>query len=166
MDRLAEMLDLQQKLQLETYGVDPFAITMSGDMSFVKDMVLAATDELHEVLNEVSWKPWTHGERHVNVHNYKKEVVDLFHFFMNLMLAVGMTPDELYEMYVTKRTVNERRQRDGYDGVSTKCVHCKRALEDVTLSEVKDTVGSRTTNIFCQCGTEVDLEVGLRFIAD
>ena len=160
-DRLSEMLELQRELQNNTYGIDPSVITAQGDMSFIKDMVIAATDELHEVLGETRWKPWTTGPRTVNVENYKKEMVDLFHFFMNLMLAVDMTADELYDMYRFKRQVNIKRQEDGYDGVSTKCPRCTRALEDVALTEVQLDVEKI---VLCVCGETIPKDIAAPFL--
>lgn len=98
-------------------------------VKFIAEQVLAATDELHEALDEVGWKSWA-SSNHVNEEAFKGELVDAFHFFMNLMGVVEMTPDELLERYFRKAEKNLKRQQDGYDGVSTKCPGCKRALDD------------------------------------
>ena len=60
----------------------------------------------------------------------KGELVDVFHFFMNLCMVAHMGPEELMQRYIEKRNVNAKRQEEGYDGVSTKCPECKRALDD------------------------------------
>lgn len=44
----------------------------------------------------------------------KMEIVDKFHFFMNYALSIGMTAQELYNMYIAKNKENHRRQDDGY----------------------------------------------------
>lgn len=166
MDRLAQMLDMQRELQRAAYRIDPASLPPTEKIQFIKDMTLALTDELHEVLAEVDWKPWTHGERQINVENYKKELVDCWHFFQNLMLAVDMTSDELYEMYVKKRQVNANRQLQEYDGRSTKCPACKRALEDVSLTEIKISGTNITDVVLCACGATLDRDVALQFITD
>jgi hypothetical protein len=105
---------------------------MSTEMRiiYMKDMVLALVDELHEFLGEIGWKPWA-TSRHINEAAAQGELVDAFHFFLNLCLAVNMTADGLHEKYVQKRTVNVVRQEEGYDGVEGKCPGCKRDFGDI-----------------------------------
>ena len=129
-DRLQEMFDLQGNLQRETYGSHPADITDPKErIQFLKDMNLALQDELHEFLGESGWKPWA-SSQHVNEEAAQGELVDAFHFFMNLCMAVNMTPDMLFDKYKAKRLKNIKRQEEGYDGVSTKCPGCSRALDD------------------------------------
>lgn len=44
----------------------------------------------------------------------KFEIVDQFHFFMNQMVKIGMTAEELASMYVAKNKENFNRQERGY----------------------------------------------------
>ena len=44
----------------------------------------------------------------------KMECIDAWHFFMNIMLALGFSEEEFYEMYMRKNRENHRRQDDGY----------------------------------------------------
>lgn len=44
----------------------------------------------------------------------KFEVVDMFHFFINTALSVGMTGSELFSMYLSKNKENIKRQENGY----------------------------------------------------
>lgn len=167
MTRLTQMLEMQRELQRNSYNVDPGLLgTRSEGIQYIKDMVLAAEDELHEILGEVDWKPWTQGERKINHDGVKKEIVDLWHFMMNLMLVVNMSSDELYTMYMKKCAVNAERQRNGYDGRSTKCFNCKRAFEDVTLTEIKKDGTNITELVFCQCGAPIDLRVVAPFLIE
>jgi len=130
-DMLRESFQLQSELQARTYGRDPSEIAEPEERAqFIKDMVLALTDELHEALGEVGWKPWA-TSRHFNEEEFKGEMVDAFHFFMNLCLIAGMDADELFTRYQEKRTRNQSRHASGYDGVDGKCAHCKRAFDDL-----------------------------------
>lgn len=128
-DRLEEMFKLQEQLQRDAYGISPVDLDPDTRLNFLTTMNLALQDELHEALAETGWKPWA-TSNHINTEAYKGELVDAWHFFMNLCLASGMTADELYQRYIAKRQKNIKRQEDGYDGVSTKCPGCKRALDD------------------------------------
>lgn len=135
---LERMFDAQRALQVEAYGKDPADITDPIErIQFIKDMHIALTDELHEALAETGWKPWA-SSNHVNEEAFKSELVDAFHFFMNLCMAVNMDPHELYGKYMAKRQKNIQRQIDGYDGVSTKCAGCGRALDDDAVKCAKN----------------------------
>lgn len=150
LDRLAEMFALQEQLQVEAYsnGLSPRHFSDEGRIEFIKTNVLAATDELHEALGEVGWKPWA-TSRHINTDALRAELVDTWHFFMNLCIVAGMTPEDLYEGYLKKRKKNIQRQEEGYDGVTLKCPGCKRALDDDAVTCCVDTVGVGWMNIYC-----------------
>ena len=128
--RLTHMLKMQRDLQLmynKGKAIEDF--TPEERMAAIRDNVLACTDELHEAMTETGWKPWA-TSNHLNVEAFHSEMVDAWHFFMNLMLHSGMTADDLYQGYVKKNAKNIKRQADGYDGVSTKCPVCHRAYDD------------------------------------
>lgn len=131
-DMLEEMMDTQLGMQEAVFGYDFGRMTTAEVVEFVHWNVTALTDELHEALAETSWKPWADSE-FLNREAYTGELVDAWHFLMNLMLAVGMTPHELREKYRIKQRINVARQSEGYDGVSTKCPVCGRALDDPTV---------------------------------
>ena len=134
---LSIMFELQANLQRETYGAHPGDITQPDErIQFIKDMTMALSAELQEMLDEVGWKPWA-TSRHVNEEAMQGELVDIFHFFMNLCMAANLTPDMLFEKYQAKRAKNIARQEEGYDGITGKCPHCRRALDDdaVTCQE-------------------------------
>lgn len=139
-DRLSQMLEMQRRLQIGSYGSDPVELQGSERADFFRTHSFALIAELVEASEEIGWKPWAKGDKaqYINREAYLKELVDAWHFFMNTWLLAGGTAEELYEMYMAKRTVNERRQIEGYDGVSTKCRNpkCKRALDDYEGSTV------------------------------
>ena len=131
MDRLDEMFEHQLKFQ-QRFGEfpppDPKQL-----MAAITTQAYALTDEIHEATGEVGWKPWA-SSNHVNRAAYLGELVDAWHFFMNLCLLVNITPEELYAGYMDKIQVNHKRQDDGYDGVSGKCPGCRRAYDDKAVS--------------------------------
>lgn len=137
LDRLGEMFELQGVLQADAYGKHPSFIDNDEERTqFIKDMILALSDELHEALAEVGWKPWA-TSRHLNTESFHGELVDAWHFFMNLCLVSGLTPDLLYQKYIEKRQRNIQRQQDGYDGVEGKCSNCKRDFTDLAEASGK-----------------------------
>lgn len=130
LDRLGEMFEMQADLQRKSYGSHPADMpTIPEKAQFVKDMVMALEDELHEALFEISWKPWAKGE-HFRKDAFRAELVDAWHFFMNLCLVADMTPAMLHQEYMKKHQKNAQRQLEGYDAQSTKCPKCTRAYDD------------------------------------
>lgn len=128
-DRLTSMLLWQRDLQISAYGADPAQLPHDLKITFIKDMVMALEDELHEALGEVGWKPWA-TSRHINREAYVSELVDAWHFLMNLLLVAGVTGEEFYLKYLEKAKRNAQRQAEGYDGLTGKCYRCRRALDD------------------------------------
>lgn len=123
------MLAAQRALQINSFGNNPGELSQEEAVEFIRWNTLAATDELHEALAEVGWKPWA-TSKHINREAFISELVDAFHFYMNLMLVVNCSVEEFTEAYFKKRSINEQRQAEGYDGVAGKCHRCKRALDD------------------------------------
>ena len=128
-DALKQMFERQRYMQEGVYGYDFAGMSDEDRVAFVKEMVLATEDELHEALNETGWKPWA-TSRHINRDAYKGELVDVMHFVLNLALVAGITADDLFEGYMAKSQKNIRRQEAGYDGIAGKCPMCRRAYDD------------------------------------
>lgn len=118
---LSAIFRIQEKLQ-EHYGKLPSQLSPEKELpQFIKDMVLAATDELHELLNRTPWKPWRSYKFPEDYHpsdeelrEIKMELVDVFHFFINLCLAFNMSADELFKFYIAKNKENLDRIKRGY----------------------------------------------------
>lgn len=143
MKTLQEFLELQHELQVEGFGKDPMAYETEDAIQFIHWNVTALVDELHEMLAEIGWKPWA-SSRHINGGPAMKEMVDAWHFFMNILMALapayGIENDlgdlaETFEgLYLAKRNVNAQRQHEGYDGVSSKCTICRRELSEAHVA--------------------------------
>lgn len=131
------ILDRQLRLQTESFGHDPRSLTGDVRAQYVRDMTLALIDELSEALNETGWKPWA-SSRHLHRDAYVAELVDALHFLANLFLVAGVTEHEITALYLAKAEKNRQRQKDGYDGVSSKCQECGRALDDAAVTCTSD----------------------------
>src|SRR5690606_31870088 len=97
-DRLQQLLNSQENLQINSYGNSPSDLLPDQPaeaIDFIRWNVLALEDELHELLAETGWKPWA-TSKHVNLTAARSELVDAFHFFMNLALVLGMDGDALF----------------------------------------------------------------------
>jgi hypothetical protein len=117
-DKLEYMFKKQKELQ-ERLGV--FHVAKSSDVMtqhYIDKMLLAIHEEAVEIGRETisksvdmpfGWKHNCHGTEE----NYRKEIIDLWHFTMNLWLIIGGTPKEFFEMYLEKNKENHVRQ-EGY----------------------------------------------------
>lgn len=130
--KFQDALDAQHELQVKSFGADPKDLTTEEGLEWIRWNVLALEDELHELLAETGWKPWAKS-KHINRDAYVSELVDAFHFLMNLMLVVDCDADEFLAKYAEKRGINAQRQAEGYDGVTGKCPKCRRALDDTAV---------------------------------
>lgn len=153
-DILQRLLDEQSKLQqtIEDHGGSPHPLTLflratqphtqgmfdseptENDRKALIDFMQwndkALLHEMVEMETETGWKPWAKG-RFVNLEAARGEWIDMLHFILNGALLLGLNDaEEILSRYLKKHDKNTKRQEDGYDGVSTKCPGCKRALDD------------------------------------
>lgn len=156
---MADMLVAQLRLQRESFDYDPTSGTPEQRMEFLRWNVLALIDELMEMLGETGWKPWADTD-HIDHELAMKEMVDAWHFFMNIMLTVSgvevasdsdgqMDMEALAQWfadrYMEKRKVNADRQAEGYTGLD-KCPQCKRDRKTTSHKQSNPDVE------FCPCG--------------
>ena len=120
-------------LQRTAFDVDPPYLDDEERAEFVRWNILAATDELHEALNEVGWKPWA-TDRYFNRDAFVGELIDVMHFIGNLLVTAGVTGEELSQRYHSKQQRNRYRQVVGYTGLE-KCPTCRRALDDTDATK-------------------------------
>jgi len=120
---LDEIFERQRQLQVKSMGIDPATIDGTSRYIYMLNNFEGIADELAEARAETNWKMWTSGVELGSIHDrdaFVKELVDLMHFWVNLLLLAGASADEVYSRYMKKADVNSQRQLDGYDGRSTK----------------------------------------------
>lgn len=134
-DRLSDIFERQRQFsnfvrpRREFPNPDPTVL-----MAQLREQGLAIMLEIAEAIEKTAWKPWlTEIPPDPLPHDaFKKEMVDVLHFMVNLCILAGITPDELYQGYRVKNLINIERQNGVYDGRSTKCPGCNDALDDST----------------------------------
>lgn len=73
--------------------------------------------ELLERLPYKEWKTYTTEQRELSdeeMLEVKYEYIDMFHFFLNIGLCLGVTGEEFEKLYLTKNQENFNRQNRGY----------------------------------------------------
>lgn len=103
------VLQLQEQMMREVYVM---LKTKSREEILIAyaDGLLA---EAFEVKMELPWKHWK-KPKDVDLEKVKEEVVDCLIFTMGLIIASGMTHDEVLEKTVSKMQVNVERQLSHY----------------------------------------------------
>lgn len=113
--------------QVLTYGKDPLEMVGEERAQYLRDMTLALTEELHELLRENSWKPWHKGRdgygspriddaSEDSMIAWKTRVAlefgDIMCFLGNLARAHGLTTDEVIAGHRAKLVENQTRHAD------------------------------------------------------
>ncbi|AKJ72590.1 dUTPase [Gordonia phage GMA2] len=126
---LEETADLQR----DYFNNEPAKKEGEERADYVRTQILAATAELHEMLDEMNWKPWSTdpaGE-FKNREAFISEAVDACHFIANALLAARATDKEYWEAYNNKMQRNRERmaKEGGYEASKNKCPNCRRELD-------------------------------------
>ena len=75
-----------------------------------------ATAMIHEgaeVQRLTSWK-WWKKPIEFNETQAKEEVIDLWHFLVQMSIELNMTPQEILNEYLKKHQINKERHENGY----------------------------------------------------
>ena len=115
-------LSLQQRLSENGRGLDYTAAnfkTRVNDISAQWRNLTLEFAELMERLPFKEWKTYNREERAGFMTEEQKletwyEYADMFHFFINIGLALGINGDTLVKLYLTKNDENLKRQNRGY----------------------------------------------------
>ncbi len=120
-DRLSEMwnqqLEFMRLLQKER-GFPEFPVDISDKkgQKHLKDIQHHIMDELFEasqhLKNSKSHRATLVPE--VDRESYKEELVDALHLYIELVIASGISLEELVEAYLNKGIINEQRIKGGY----------------------------------------------------
>jgi len=119
-DKLKIMFDTQYKLQ-EKLGTFDKIKNEKDRQEFINQMILACQEEVVEIMKETNYKNPEYvkfGWKKNQVFNeleYLEEIIDLWHFIMNLwIIKAGNTPEKFFEFYCKKNNINLDRQKNNY----------------------------------------------------
>lgn len=150
----SRLLERQRNIQTVHMGGNPAEMSPGVLANYIRTQTLALVAEAVEVLDETHWKPWATPPAGapvvVDKTRFVSEMADVHIFFMNMMLAGGVTMHDLAEAVDKKQTKNILRQVNGYDGKSEKCPGCKRAYDDEGVSCTPSTGGVLGVTSWCE----------------
>ena len=110
-DRLKDLFERQQKFQELTNNLP--IINIEHRQEYINIQSLALIVEITEALQETPWKPWKQNSTYDRL-KFQKELIDCWHFLINLSLVAFETENDFYQMFIEKNNINIKRQEDGY----------------------------------------------------
>ncbi len=120
---LAELFELQASLN-KRIGHDTQALRENFDPlkagELLNDYLMAASNELEELRDCTYWKHWCKEAREGrrfelhDLQNARVEVIDLLFFLISMALCVGLTAQDVVDLYKQKLAVNHMRQDQNY----------------------------------------------------
>jgi dimeric dUTPase (all-alpha-NTP-PPase superfamily) len=79
----------------------------------ISALATAMIHEAVEVQRLTNWK-WWKKPMEFNETQAKEEVIDLWHFLIQMSIELGMTPEEILNEYMKKHRINKERHVNGY----------------------------------------------------
>jgi len=109
-DYLSEMLKKQDELQSDMISRFPFYFKSEED--FLLKNARWIQDEIYEFIEELKGfdKPWKGKD--IEKDKLKEELIDAFHFMLNLFNCLQMTSEDIYKEYIKKNAFNKIRFND------------------------------------------------------
>jgi len=107
-DKLKLLFDKQIILQ-EKIGFNPIIYKQE----YINLMAMGIITETCEALEQTKWKPWKTSAQ-INKKELQNEIIDIWHFLINLTLASGLNPETLFNKFMDKHKINIKRQENGY----------------------------------------------------
>lgn len=80
----------------------------------IKDLMWRIVEELGEAANCLKNKPWKNTHMPTDEEHFMEEIADSMHFFIQLLLFLGLDAEEACLLYFKKSEVNKFRQRSNY----------------------------------------------------
>lgn len=107
---LEDLFNLQRNLQKKIDFTDISLI------QYIRLMFIGIVTEACEAIEQTDWKPWKKdtGVNTATSENFKEEIIDIWHFLINLTLASGMDADDVIQKFKAKNKINIKRQEDKY----------------------------------------------------
>jgi dimeric dUTPase (all-alpha-NTP-PPase superfamily) len=114
-DKLTEMYEMQSGL--DNRVIKERGIQKSLD-EWVRDITVAMESEIDEIRREINWKWWKNAKE-IDKSALQGEVIDMWHFLLMLSRHVGLSPEDIYRLYMEKNAENHARQsgtsdKEGY----------------------------------------------------
>lgn len=123
-DLLATMFE-KQKQHMIDYAAKAESETMIGPHEYgdlglriihekAREFAGYTVEELYEAVNHLKAKPWKETFDDPDRDAMLEELADTWHFFIELHIILGITPEEVFQAYFRKAFINDDRKTNGY----------------------------------------------------
>ena len=119
-DMLVQMFSQQEtfmNLLKEKRGFPDFPVDLTSKVGqkLLKNISYECADELHEARQHLKQKDHRISDMgDIDRAEYTEELVDALHYFFEIVIASGISVDELFEAYLKKGDVNTARITGDY----------------------------------------------------
>lgn len=124
LDMLQEIFDRQLTLEQKYMPIERKNGALAPDLPVdchtfegqtrIRDLIHRITAEIYEADNCLRNKAWKTTHVATDEAHFREELIDGFHFYVQLFLELGMTAEDVYRLYCKKNQVNQFRQRSNY----------------------------------------------------
>lgn len=120
-DKLDLLFDKQNELFKKQLG-NTAAVNKMKNLYEIKEpfdgyrIFMLSTALLHEAVElqrETNWK-WWKKETKTDIDKVQEEIIDIWHFVIQVSIEAGLDPKKLIEKYMEKNRENLARQERGY----------------------------------------------------
>ena len=118
-DMFRRQAELNKRIGYDTEALhDSFDPLQAGQ--WLNDYINAAGNELEELRDCTFWKHWCSEAkqgRRFEIHdlqNARVEVIDLLFFWISMAQCLGLTAQDVHQLYLKKLDVNHQRQTNDY----------------------------------------------------
>lgn len=122
-DRLQDIVGLQRIIAARFHNLE--TMTLEEKEKATAEYLLAITAEVGEILNgddirgvkgqgAIRWKSWKKNVAPPDPDYIKTELIDIFHFTLEMLLIWGADAEEIHRRYVGKNQENLARYNSGY----------------------------------------------------
>jgi hypothetical protein len=80
----------------------------------IRESAAYCIEELYEAIGLLKNKPWKQTARETDREDFYKELADAWHFWLELMIYAGMSPDLVQQYYFNIADNNDQRRAEGY----------------------------------------------------
>jgi dimeric dUTPase (all-alpha-NTP-PPase superfamily) len=112
MDKLDKIFEMQAVLNRKT-GAHFVDLRDEEKAKWILNYCRAMQQETAELVDSVPWKWWAKYQK-FDEQNARVELIDILHFVISIAQVLGMSADDIFDVYCKKHSVNMRRQESGY----------------------------------------------------
>jgi len=107
-DKLEILFEEQKKL-MDRYNMPTIDINTLHGQEVLRQVGMRLFEEIGEIFHCLKNKEWVENQTEVDKKAMFDEVADVWHFFIEMMILLKLTPEDCTKLYLAKNKVNHKR---------------------------------------------------------